>query len=92
MSLSLLIGCLWVIAAAITGMMPMKYQYPPGLTLLIAAPFVLIFIGIQHGFWITAVGTLAFVSMFRHPLRYLTKKALGLPTAPPPTNPEVKEA
>ncbi len=34
----LILGALWVIAAAITGMLPMRAQMIPGLTLLAAAP------------------------------------------------------
>ena len=52
-------------------MLPMRYQYPPGLGLLIAAPLLLAWIGVEHGPWFTIAGVLGFVSMFRHPLRYL---------------------
>lgn len=72
-----------MIAAAITAMLPMKYQYPPGLTLLIAAPFLLGFMGYQHGVWIAFAGLLAFVSMFRHPLKYFGKRAFALRARPP---------
>ena len=78
-SLSLTIGCVWVILAAITAILPMRRQYAPGITLLGAAPFLLGFIGYQHGPWWVIGGTLAIVSMFRRPLRYMGRKALGLP-------------
>lgn len=84
MSLSLILGCLWVIASAITAMLPMRRQYAPGIVLLVAAPFLLVFIGIEHGAIWAFLGLLAFVSMFRNPLIYLTKKALGRPVDPPP--------
>ena len=38
MSLPLIMGCLWVIAATITAMLPMKQQMVPGKTLLVLAP------------------------------------------------------
>ncbi len=84
LSLSLVLGCLWVVASAIVAMLPMRRQYAPGLLLLLAAPVLLIFIGYEHGWGWAAVGFLAFVSMFRNPLKYLAKKALGLPVGPPP--------
>lgn len=84
MSLSLLLGCLWVIAAAVTAMLPMRRQYPPGIVLLVAAPGLLGYIGWQHGVWWVVAGTLAVVSMFRRPLWYMGRRALGLsvPTVP----------
>ncbi len=74
MSASLLIGCLWVLAATITAFLPMRRQYAPGLTLLLGAPLVLGFIGYQHGVWWALAGLAAFVSMFRNPLRFLWRK------------------
>ncbi|MGI1661092.1 DUF2484 family protein [Palleronia sp. KMU-117] len=84
MSLSLTLGCLWVIASAITAMLPMRLQYAPGVVLLLAAPVLLILLGIEHGLLWAGIGLFAFVSMFRNPLIYLGKKALGLPVPPPP--------
>lgn len=70
MSQSLLIASLWVLAATIVALLPMRRQYAPGLTLLILAPLVIGFIGYQHG-WLPALGgVLALVSMFRRPLRH----------------------
>lgn len=81
MSLSLLLGALWAIAATITALLPMKFQYPPGLTLLVLAPFLIGFIGYQHGFWLGVAALAGFLSMFRRPLIYFGKKALGIPVA-----------
>ncbi|MEL6597676.1 MAG: DUF2484 family protein [Pseudomonadota bacterium] len=77
MSLSLILAALWVLAATIVAMLPMKHQYVPGVILLIAAPFGIAFIGYEHGWLIAALGTAAFISMFRNPLRYLYKRAKG---------------
>ncbi len=83
MSTSLIIACLWALAAGITGMLPMRYQYPPGLTLLILAPFVLGFIAYQHGIWFFLPALAAFLSMFRRPLIYAARRALTRKPEPP---------
>lgn len=77
MTPSLVIGCLWVIAAAIVAMLPMKRQYVPGVTLLCAAPLLIIWLGIDYGVWVGLIGLFAFVSMFRNPLRYFWQRARG---------------
>ena len=84
MSADLIAACLWALAATVTALLPMRLQYPPGLTLLILAPFLLIWIGLAHGVLPAALATLAFTSMFRRPLWYLTRKALGRPVPPRP--------
>lgn len=77
MSLSLTLACLWVLAAAVVAMLPMKYQYAPGLSLLIAALPLMIFVGTQHGVLPVLLVLFAVVSMFRRPLGYLARRALG---------------
>jgi hypothetical protein len=84
MTAPLIIGCLWVLAAAATAMLPMKRQMVPGITLMIAAPLLLIWIGSVHGWVWAAVGLLAFLSMFRNPLIYFVKRAMGKPVELPP--------
>lgn len=79
MSLPLILGALWVIAAAITAMLPLYYQRFPGFPLLLSAPVLLVWIGMEHGWFWTAFGIFAFLSMFRRPLNYFARKALGLP-------------
>ena len=81
----LVLGALWVLAAAATAVLPMRRQMIPGLALLIAAPVLLVWIGYAHGWLWLAFGLFAFVSMFRRPLRYFANRALGRPTEPPPT-------
>lgn len=73
----MIIGCLWVLAATAVAMLPMKYQYKPGLALLIAAPLLIVWIGHVHGWLYGALGLFAFVSMFRNPLIYLYRRARG---------------
>ena len=75
MSLSLVTGAVWVVLAAIVAMLPMRFQWIPGPTLLLAAPAILAWIGMVHGWWWVAAGTFAFVSMFRKPLGYFARRA-----------------
>ena len=82
-SLPLIFGALWIIAAAITAMLPMQRQMLPGWMLLIAAPALLIWIGSAHGWMWVAFGAFAFLSMVRRPLMYFARKARGLPVVDP---------
>lgn len=83
MSVALITACLWVLAAAVTAMLPMRRQYAPGLTLLIAAPFLIGWLAWTHGVGFGIVAVLAFLSMFRNPLIYFAKKAMGIPVEIP---------
>ena len=77
MSAALVLGCLWVLAATAVAMLPMRAQYVPGLALLLAAPALIVWIGVAHGWLVTAFAILALVSMFRNSLRHLARKAMG---------------
>ncbi len=77
MSLPLVIGCIWVLAATIVAMLPMKYQYVPGVALLVGAPALIIWIGYAHGWFFAVLGLFAFASMFRNPLIYFYRRARG---------------
>jgi hypothetical protein len=83
MSLPLILGALWVIASAIVAMLPMRAQMVPGVALLVAAPVLLVWIGYAHGWVWLALGLFAFISMFRNPLRYFARRALGRPAPLP---------
>lgn len=83
MSWSPILACLWVVASAVTAMLPMRRQYLPGISLLISAPFMLGYLGYQHGIWLVLVGLAAALSMFRKPLIYFGRRALGLPVTLP---------
>ena len=77
MSLPLILGCVWVLVATVTALMPMRRQMIPGSALLLTAPVLLVWIGLAHG-WIWVVPALmAFASMMRNPLRYLLARARG---------------
>ena len=68
---------LWVIAATIVALLPMRIQYVPGIVLLLAAPVLIIWIGDEVAWWAAFLSLLAFVSMCRNPLRYLYRRARG---------------
>ena len=67
----------WVFASAVVAMLPMRHQYVPGVALLIAAPVLIVLIGLQVGWLPAALGLAAFVSMFRNPLRFIIAKLRG---------------
>ena len=73
----LIASCLWVLAATAVAFLPMRYQYAPGLLLLLAALVLIYLIGRDVGLWAGVAAGLAFVSMFRKPLRYFAKRAMG---------------
>jgi len=77
LSPSLIAGALWAIAATIVALLPMRMQFPPGIILLISAPVLILWIGATHGWIWAALGLAAFLSMFRRPLWYLVRKAVG---------------
>lgn len=84
MSTSLIVGFFWVVASAITAMLPMRRQFLPGIILLIAAPGLIALIYADYGIWVAAAALFAFLSMFRNPLRYFWRKLRGQPTQLPP--------
>lgn len=74
---------IWVLAATVTALLPFRWQFVPGITLLILAPLLIGWIGMTHG-WLWAVpALLGFLSMFRNPLIYFGRKALGMPVRHP---------
>ena len=77
MSIPIIIGAFWVLAATIVALLPMRHQYFPGVSLLIVAPFLIFWIGYAHGWYWSILCFCAFASMFRHPLRYLYRRAKG---------------
>lgn len=77
MSTPALFGIFWVFAATIVALLPMRHQYVPGVTLLIAAPMLMIWIGMAHGWFWAILGLAAFASMFRNPLIYFYRRARG---------------
>lgn len=74
---SLFIGCIWVLLAVVTALLPMRRQYVPGVTLLLLAPVLIIWIGIDFGWIVGVLAAAAFVSMFRNPLHYIYARMRG---------------
>lgn len=58
-------------------MLPMRRQYVPGVILLGAAPVLIVWLGLDHGWLVAGLATAGFVSMFRNPLRYFWRKWRG---------------
>lgn len=70
-------AALWVIAAAVTALLPMRRQYAPGITLMVLAPVVIAWLWIDLGWIAGLAATAGFISMFRNPLRYFYKRLKG---------------
>lgn len=83
MSLPIVLGCLWVLAASAVAMLPMRWQYPPGIALLLAAPVLIVWLGVEHHWLVGVLAFAAFISLFRNPLRYFWRRARGLPVTRP---------
>ena len=78
MSASVILGVIWVFASTVVAFLPMRHQMIPGGALFFSAPVLVLFIGYQHG-WVWIVPCLlAFLSMYRNPLRYFWRKWRGL--------------
>ena len=77
MAPSLIAGCVWVLAAAVTAMLPMRRQMAPGLLLLVSAPLLIGWIAVTVAWWFGLVALAAFLSMFRRPLVALLRWAAG---------------
>ena len=77
MSLSVGLAVFWAIASTVVAFLPMRNQYVPGAALLFSAPLLILFLGYQHGWLWTLPALLAFVSMYRNPLRYFWRKWRG---------------
>jgi hypothetical protein len=76
MPLSLTLASLWVIAAAGVAMLPLRWQYAPGLLLLCLAVPLTIMVGREVGWIWVVVVVFAVVSMFRRPLGGLARHVL----------------
>ncbi len=74
MSPALIAGAVWVVASAIVAMLPMRRQYAPGIALLVAAPVLIAWIGVAHGWVWVLVAVFALLSMYRNPLIYFWKR------------------
>ncbi|MCF6234137.1 MAG: DUF2484 family protein [Rhodobacteraceae bacterium] len=88
MTASTLAAVLWVFAATGVALLPMRRQFPPGVVLLIAAPVIIFWLGMDFGLIIGAAASAAFISMFRNPIRFYWRKWRRLePVQPPKDHP-----
>ena len=77
LSWSIITSSVWVLLATVTALLPVRFQYTPGVTLLVLAPFLIVWLGYDFGWLWGVVAFLGFVSMFRNPLKYLYARARG---------------
>jgi len=77
LSWSVVFASLWVLAGTVTALLPMRLQYVPGVSLLVLAPVVIIWLFIDFGWVWGLLALLGFVSMFRNPLKYFYARARG---------------
>ena len=77
MTPSLIAACLWVLAATMTALLPMRRQMAPGLLLLASAPLLILWVAATVAWWMGLLALLAFLSMFRRPLCALLRWARG---------------
>jgi len=77
MSLPVVLSCLWVLAAALVALLPMRRQFAPGFVLLAMVPVLIVWLALTYGAWAGVAILAVFVSMFRRPLIYLAKRAFG---------------
>jgi len=83
--MTLLRACIiWVFYSVACAILPMRLQNIPAVILLIAAPIMTVWIGIQLNVWVSIVAVFAFGSMFRNPLRNLWAKLRGQNLKLPP--------
>ncbi len=74
---SLIIACAWVLASTVVAMLPMKYQFPPGVVLFVSAPALIVWLGYDFGWFIAALAFAAFASMYRNPLKFYWRRWTG---------------
>jgi len=90
MSGALIAAIFWALAATVTALLPMRHQMVPGVALLLAAPVLVFWLGLTHGWIASLLALLAFVSMFRNPLLYFFRRMTGR-AAPVPSELERRE-
>ena len=77
MSWSIIVAIIWVFVATATALLPMRLQCAPGITLMLLAPVLVIWLGYVFGWGWSIAALLAFASMFRNPLKYIFARARG---------------
>ena len=75
MNAALIAGCIWALLSTVVALLPMRLQYVPGLTLLILTLPLLAWIAVSIGIWVALIALLAALSLFRHPLIWMARRA-----------------
>jgi hypothetical protein len=77
--MAILVASLWALAVNLVAMLPWgKLHFTLGFILLLCFPYVLWLIGQAFGGWAVFAIVLVLLSLYRLPLIYYLKKALGL--------------
>ncbi|MDQ7069134.1 MAG: DUF2484 family protein [Rhodobacterales bacterium] len=83
MSNLLISAIIWVFCAVAAAMMPMRWQFRVVPVLAMAAFVIMGMIATTYGWLAFGLAVAAFVSMFRHPLRYVWRRLRGESVALP---------
>ncbi len=75
MMVSLVLGCVWVLAATGTVLLPVRLREVPGLGLLLAVPAVAGWLAMDHGAGLGLLAAAAVLSIFCRPLAALLLRA-----------------
>lgn len=71
----IILAAIWVLLATGVAFLPMRHQFLPAGLLMVAALGLIGSIFVEFG-WVAGLAALiGFVSMFRHPLRYVWRSA-----------------
>ena len=57
--------CFWVFASKFVAFLPLRRQYLPGSALVLIAPFLMVWISLENGWWAGLLALAAFLSMYR---------------------------
>jgi len=55
--MSIVSAALWALVATVVAFLPMRWQYPPGIVLLIAAPVIIVMLGQEYG-WLEQIAVI----------------------------------
>lgn len=75
---SIVLASIWALVATLVAFLPIRWQFAPGILLLVTAPLIIVALGVQHGWGLALAGTAGFVSMFRKPLRHYWRRWKGI--------------
>ena len=78
-SASIVSCCVWALLACVTALLPLRVQCAPAIMLAIVVPFLLIFVGFEHGLGAVALGIAVSLSLFRVPLLSVARQMIGEP-------------